>query len=173
MSGAGDFFLRYYVGHIGKYGHEFLEFEFRANGEVRSRSGVGVACRLAKSHTLCPAQMRYRNNSQYKNDTEIRKRAYVSQAVLSELKRIIEDSEIMKEDDNNWPMPDRVGKQELEIRMNGEHICFNTTKLGSVLQVQSSKDPDGLRIFYYLVQDLKCFVFSLISAHFKIQPIQK
>jgi len=150
MSGAGDFFLRYYVGHIGKYGHEFLEFEFRANGE-----------------------MRYRNNSQYKNDTEIRKRAYVSQAVLSELKRIIEDSEIMKEDDNNWPMPDRVGKQELEIRMNGEHICFNTTKLGSVLQVQSSKDPDGLRIFYYLVQDLKCFVFSLISAHFKIQPIQK
>lgn len=36
--------------------------------------------------------------------------------------------------------------------MNGEHICFNTTKLGSVLQVQQSKDPDGLRIFYYLVQ---------------------
>jgi protein mago nashi len=58
----------------------------------------------------------------------------------------------MKEDDNNWPMPDRVGKQELEIKMNGEHICFNTTKLGSVLQVQQSKDPDGLRIFYYLVQ---------------------
>jgi hypothetical protein len=23
------------------------------------------------------------------------------------------------------------------------------------------------------LQDLKCFVFSLISAHFKIQPIQK
>jgi protein mago nashi len=60
--------------------------------------------------------------------------------------------QIMKEDDNNWPMPDRVGKQELEIKMNGEHICFNTTKLGSVLQVQQSKDPDGLRIFYYLVQ---------------------
>lgn len=59
---------------------------------------------------------------------------------------------ILKEDDNNWPMPDRVGKQELEIKMNGEHICFNTTKLGSVLQVQQSKDPDGLRIFYYLVQ---------------------
>jgi protein mago nashi len=58
----------------------------------------------------------------------------------------------MKEDDNNWPMPDRVGKQELEIKINGEHICFNTTKLGSVLQVQQSKDPDGLRIFYYLVQ---------------------
>lgn len=65
---------------------------------------------------------------------------------------LYESSQIMKEDDNNWPMPDRVGKQELEIKMNGEHICFNTTKLGSVLQVQQSKDPDGLRIFYYLVQ---------------------
>jgi protein mago nashi len=77
----------------------------------------------------------------------------------------------MKEDDNNWPMPDRVGKQELEIKMNGEHICFNTTKLGSVLQVQQSKDPDGLRIFYYLVQvrgrHNSCVVLQGSGAHFE------
>lgn len=41
-------------------------------------------------------QMRYRNNSNYKNDTEIRKKAYVSQAVLDELKRIIEDAEVRR-----------------------------------------------------------------------------
>jgi protein mago nashi len=40
-----------------------------------------------------------------------------------------------------------------------------------MLDVQDSKDPDGMRLFYYLVQDLKCFVFSLISMHFKIKPI--
>ena len=100
----------------------------------------------------------------------------------------------MKEDDRNWPAPDRVGRQELEIVLGNEHISFTTTKLGSVNQVQSSSDADGLRIFYYLVQvcssparvdtsitftthkilqDLKCFVFSMISAHFKIQPIQR
>ncbi len=33
------------------------------------------------------------------------------------------------------------------------------------------RDPEGLRGFYYLVQDLKCFVFSLIGLHFKIKPI--
>ncbi len=33
------------------------------------------------------------------------------------------------------------------------------------------RDPEGLRAFYYLVQDLKCFVLSLISLHFKINPI--
>ena len=39
--------------------------------------------------------MRYANNSNYKNDTMIRKEAFVSAAVLLELKRIIEDSEVL------------------------------------------------------------------------------
>ena len=92
MSVSADFYLRYYVGHKGKFGHEFLEFEFRPDGKLR-----------------------YANNSNYKNDTMIRKEAYVHKAVLEELRRVIEDSEIMQEDDNLWPSPDRVGRQELEI----------------------------------------------------------
>ena len=31
-----DFYLRYYVGHHGKFGHEFLEFEFRPDGKQQS-----------------------------------------------------------------------------------------------------------------------------------------
>lgn len=83
-----DFYLRYYVGHKGKFGHEFLEFEFRPDGKLR-----------------------YANNSNYKNDTMIRKEAYVHHSVMGELKRIIQDSEIMAEDDSLWPPPDRVGRQ--------------------------------------------------------------
>lgn len=143
-----DFYFRYYVGHKGKFGHEFIEFEFRPDGKLR-----------------------YANNSNYKNDTMIRKEMYVSKAVIEELKRIIEDSEIMQEDDALWPQPDRVGRQELEIVMNDEHISFTTSKIGSLVDVNNSKDPEGLRTFYYLVQDIKCFVFSLISLHFKIKPI--
>jgi len=30
---SAEFYLRYYVGHKGKFGHEFLEFEFRPDGE--------------------------------------------------------------------------------------------------------------------------------------------
>ena len=33
---AGDFYARYYVGHKGKFGHEFLEFEFRPDGKYVS-----------------------------------------------------------------------------------------------------------------------------------------
>jgi len=78
---------------------------------------------------------------------------------------------VLKEDDANWPEADRVGCQELEVVYGKEHICFRTTKIGSLMDVQNSSDPEGLKVFYYLVQDLKCLVFSLITLHFKIKPI--
>ena len=61
------------MGHKGKYGHEFLEFEFRPNGRLR-----------------------YANNSNYKDDNLIRKEVYVNDIVLKELRRIISDSLIMR-----------------------------------------------------------------------------
>lgn len=50
-----------------------MEFEFRPDGRLR-----------------------YANNSKYKNDVMIRKEVVTSKLVLKELKRIIEDSEILK-----------------------------------------------------------------------------
>ena len=41
-------------------------------------------------------QFRYANNSNYKQDTMIRKEGFVGQEVLDELKRIIEDAEVLK-----------------------------------------------------------------------------
>lgn len=99
---SSDFYIRYYVGHKGKFGHEFLEFEFRPDGKLR-----------------------YANNSNYKNDTMIRKEAYVHPCVMEELKRIIVDSEIMHEDDRLWPQPDRVGRQV--------HIIYSSL-YGNIIQ---------------------------------------
>jgi len=96
---------------------------------------------------------------------------WVGPLVVKELKRIVGQSEIIKEDDTNWPKKNIVGKQELEIRIGNDHIAFETAKVGSLVDIQDSEDPEGLRVFYYLVQDLRCFVFSLISLHFKIKPI--
>lgn len=44
--------------------------------------------------------------------------------MIKELKRIIAESEVMKEDDNKWPKKNVVGKQELEIRFGNEHVSF-------------------------------------------------
>ncbi|EGO59393.1 hypothetical protein NEUTE1DRAFT_38114 [Neurospora tetrasperma FGSC 2508] len=157
MSAANEpFYLRYYrlsSGHSGRFGHEFLEFDFRVLGDGRS------------------ATARYANNSNYRNDSLIRKEMCVSSLVIDEIKRIIKDSEIMKEDDEKWPTKNKDGKQELEIRLGNDHISFETAKIGSINDVTDSADPEGLRVFYYLVQDLKALVFSLIALHFKIKPI--
>lgn len=48
---------------------------------------------------------------------------------VAELKRIITDSEIIKEDDTQWPKKNVVGKQELEIRLGNEHIAFEVCLL--------------------------------------------
>ncbi|KAF2199934.1 Mago nashi protein [Delitschia confertaspora ATCC 74209] len=147
------FYLRYYSGHSGRFGHEFLEFDFRVLGDGRSASA------------------RYANNSNYRNDSLIRKEMCVSSLLIQEIKQIVKDSEIMKEDDTKWPQKNKDGRQELEIRIGNEHVSFETAKIGSLAEIQDSADPEGLRVFYYLVQDLKALVFSLISLHFKIKPI--
>ncbi|KAM4066989.1 mago nashi protein [Hirsutella rhossiliensis] len=147
------FYLRYYSGHMGRFGHEFLEFDFRAVGDGRS------------------AVTRYANNSNYRNDSLIRKEMCVSSVIVDEIKRIVKTSEIVKEDDSKWPQKNKDGRQELEIRMGNEHISFETAKIGSLVDVTESADPEGLRVFYYLAQDLKALVFSLIALHFKIKPI--
>ncbi|KAJ5301703.1 hypothetical protein PENANT_c002G05025 [Penicillium antarcticum] len=147
------FYLRYYSGHSGRFGHEFLEFDLRTIAEGSS------------------AAVRYANNSNYRNDSLIRKEMCVSAATIAEVKRIIKESEVLKEDDSKWPTKNKDGRQELEIRIGNEHISFETAKIGSLADVTDSDDPDGLRVFYYLVQDLKALIFSLISLHFKIKPI--
>jgi protein mago nashi len=101
---SDDFYCRYYIGHKGKFGHEFMEFEITSDGKLR-----------------------YANNSNYKNDVMIRKEVYVGQSVIDEIKRIVSDSEVTAEDDNNWPQPDRVGRQELEIKVGKEHISFTVS----------------------------------------------
>lgn len=49
---SDDFYVRYYVGHKGKFGHEYLEFEFRSDGKVRVRerdqSGICACSRLTR-----------------------------------------------------------------------------------------------------------------------------
>ena len=73
----------------------------------------------------------------------LRAAVYLSSSVLSELKRIVVESEVMKEDDSQWPPPDSNGRQELEVVLGDEHISFVTTKIGSLVDLEGSKDAEG------------------------------
>ena len=136
------------------------EFDFRVVGDGRS------------------AVARYANNSNYRNDSLIRKesesapaardlpRYYppfrprsfappindnadeyarrrsntvcVSSLVVDEIKRIVKQSEIMKEDDAKWPQKNKDGRQELEIRLGNDHISFEVRQ--SLLSTPSDKE---------------------------------
>lgn len=63
-----------------------------------------------------------------------------------------------------WERRERP-KRSMLTAMN----ALKTAKIGSLVDVTESADPEGLRVFYYLVQDLKALIFSLISLHFKVQ----
>jgi protein mago nashi len=145
-----DFYLRYYVGHKGRFGHEFMEFELSPSGKLR-----------------------YANNSNYKNGDMIRREVHLGPAVVEELKRLIRKSEISTVDDSNWREPvDDEKRQELEIKIGNEHIAFTCCgELASSMDIQNSEDPTGYRKFYYLTQDLKSLVMNLITIHFKVRPI--
>lgn len=117
-------------------------------------------------------RLRYANNSNYKDDCLIRKEVYVNEIVIEELKKIIKESSILEQVDSKWPKPDKNGTQELEIILGNQHISFATSKIWSSIDYQKSNDPKGLEIFYYLIQDLKCFVFALIAMHFRVKPVQ-
>lgn len=142
-------YFRYYVGHRGRHGLEFFEFEISSDGILK-----------------------YANNSNYRKDRMIKKQCCVSSLVVEEILRLITSSGIMECDDTNWPEPDRNGRQELEIRIGNIVVSFVTNKdVALSEEIQKSKDPVGLGTMYHLVRDIKTLVLSLLAVHFKLTPV--
>jgi protein mago nashi len=166
VGSVDEFYLRYYLGHRGRFGHEFMEFEVYPGGKLR-----------------------YCNSSNYKNGEMIRRECFVSPAVVEEVKRMVVTSNIVSANDTTWPEPasdndnnnnngaafasssQDSGRQELECKIGKHHIAFTTRQIGSITDIERSSDPDGLRTFFHLTQDLKELVLALISFHFKARPI--
>lgn len=115
-------------------------------------------------------KLRYANNSNYRHDSMIRKEVCVNPGVVEEIKRIILTSEITTVDDGDWAEPPDA-RQELEIKIGNEHIAFTCCEILSLVDIQKSPDPEGMKVFHYLVQDLRCLIFTLINLHFKVKPI--
>lgn len=93
--------------------------------------------------------------------------AYVHRSVMEELKRIIDDSEITKEDDALWPPPDRVGRQVClgcswaVVGVFGGHAFFSFCWVcaGSILS----------RFAARYVQIQPCLVISAVYSE-KVKP---
>ena len=137
------------VGHLGRFGHEFLELELSPSGLLR-----------------------YANSSRYKADVTIRKQVRLGPLVTATLRRMVLDSGVLECDDSGWPAADAVGRQELELVTDGRHCRLVLSKLGSLSEMEGrGAAAEGLKTLYFFVQDLRCLVLALIALHFKLRPI--
>lgn len=141
------YYLRYYAGHVGRHGNEFIEFEVTESGRLR-----------------------YSNSSSYRSEKVIMKEARVSPAVIEELKYLLVKERICDADDEKWPEPDRNGRQELEVRVGNTHISFLTNMLNTHEDVAAVGDAN-LNHFYAFVKELRNFILELVSLHFKIKAV--
>lgn len=57
------------------------------------------------------------------------------------MKRIVLESGVLNCKDEEWPKPDKIGKQELVVRVGEKEVTLTTSKIGSYAEVQKTKDP--------------------------------
>lgn len=55
---------------------------------------------------------------------DVRLIVWIGPLLAEEIKRLVKSTEIIKEDDEKWPKRNVSGRQELEIRIDNEHINF-------------------------------------------------
>jgi protein mago nashi len=151
-----DFYLRYYVGHAGRFGHEFLEYEVREDGTIR-----------------------YGNHSKYRDKSSaasasglLKKRVKVAPLVLEEFQRMVRNSGILTlTRPDTWPPADRAGRQELEIVIDGKHLQYVTNMTCQMTDIRKLQDAEGFERFFYLVLNSKQLVLTLIGMHHRIKPV--
>lgn len=122
-----DLHVSYYAGHEGRFGHELVEFSVHTHPQCRY------------------ASLTYTNRSNYRKDEDITKRFHVSLAVVDELRRMVTQSEVLKQSDACWPKKNRDGKQTLTVQMDGETVTLTVSGPAYPIDIQltptDSKDP--------------------------------
>ena len=80
--------------------------------------------------------------------------------MLTELRRLVIASAILRQSDATWPKGTKEGgQQKLEVTVGEDSIALQTCRP----HPSNTADPDGLNAFFYLVEDVKTFTFSLLE----------
>jgi len=193
-----EFYVRLYIGgrstsplsyHHHHHPYECMQFTFHSNGLFKYMNRTAADGQHYRHANNFGRDDRESDNS---IDGTIWKQVHVSQSVMNHVKSIVESSCILLPlpsshhrhhgaagmefiDDEDWPQPDYHGTdgiQELEIVMNNVHVSLVTKKIRMSSEIQRSRDPHGLSVFYFLCQDLKAFGVSLIRMYSRSNPLQ-
>ena len=158
-----DFYLRFYAEKKGKYGQDFLEVEFHHDG-----------------------RMSYAYASRKKEQSVVRREAFVTKANLDQLKRLVADSGLTRCPARSFVSRVPNSHQELEISLDGNAVLLSpeapkssSSSLSSLAAAAAregttrNEDKRAKMIahnFYAVVNDVKCLFFSLVgTADYKVE----
>ncbi|CAF0906995.1 unnamed protein product [Adineta ricciae] len=68
----------------------------------------------------------------------MQKEVYVNRAAIEELKRNINNSDIVKEDDVIWQLERHLDRHELETVLHDEHISFKALEIDLLIEINNS-----------------------------------
>jgi protein mago nashi len=136
---GGDFYLRY----LSKRGRgDFSEYELLDD--------------LLKS------------SSYSRGDSNIRKQVVLSDAVLGQVRLMVEQSGITGEDDSAWPPPEAGrASDELEIKIDNIHLSFSCDADGAGRRDELA----GQAAFHGLIRAIETLFSNLILLHHRVRAI--
>lgn len=153
-----NLYLYYYTGHKSpQFGHEYIQYELNTN------------------------ILYYTNNSRYRHDSNmIQKSVQINGTIINEIiYQLCAQYNVLHMHDNNLPEPnDYDGKQLFHIEYYDIHtqctkrniiVC---SQIESQLQASTFNNNDAVvQQYYYFTQNIKLLFQSLMTAHFKVNPI--
>ena len=161
-----DFYLRFYAEKKGKNGQDFLEVEFHQDG-----------------------RMSYAYASRKKEQSVVRREAFVTKANLDQLKRLVADSGLTRCPARSFVSRVPDSHQELEISLDGNAVLLSPeapksssssssslSSLAAAAAREGSTRKEDKRAkmiahnFNAVVNDVKCLFFSLVgTADYKVE----
>lgn len=103
----------------------------------------------------------------------IKRRVFLSDVVLEEVRLLVQESNLFDCSDRNWPEGrSREGQMELGILLDGKRVRFFTSANLSATVIATSKDAAGLMRYNHLCSNLRVLFTDLLALHFKSRPVK-
>lgn len=144
------FYLFYYIGHYSaSNGHEFIEYRIDSN------------------------ILNYNNHSLYhRNKSTITKTVKLHELCIDQLYNLINQYNIRTIDSNDFPQTTNQyqSRQLLRIILDNHKYELSSIDIDSVYTLEQYNNNE-LNQYYWFVQNMKQLLTSIVTLHFKEQPI--
>ncbi|MEN2499657.1 MAG: hypothetical protein MHMPM18_003854, partial [Marteilia pararefringens] len=113
----------------------------------------------------------YENSTRYKNELRISRKVLLSNAVVSFLIKMFEESNVANITIDPRDKSNSRGTQHLEVGLDDQYHTFEIMHLVSIHEASKcASEVEHIKDIHYFILDLLQFLVSVISMHFNEDP---